>query len=174
MYVAVLEFILKNQHYREQTGVVKGAAGDGWVGVWGGQRPTLLSRRDRHGPPYSTGSYSRCLWRTRMEKSIKEGTGARAKRTCLPAQETWETRVPSLGREDPLEEAMAAHSSILAWRIPWTEEPGGLQSQGSQRVRHNWNDLAHTHTCVCVWNWMYTHICITASLCSTAEINTAL
>ena len=44
------------------------------------------------------------------------------------------TRVSSLGREDPVEEGMAAHSSILAWRIPWTEEPGGLQSMGSQRV----------------------------------------
>ena len=42
-----------------------------------------------------------------------------------------------LGREDPLEEKMAAHTSILAWRIPWTEEPGGLQSVGSQRVRHD-------------------------------------
>ena len=43
-------------------------------------------------------------------------------------------RVQSLGWEDPLEEDMATHSSILAWRIPWTEEPGGLQSMGSQRV----------------------------------------
>ena len=43
-----------------------------------------------------------------------------------------ETRVQSLGWEDPLEEGMATHSSILAWRIPWTEEPGGLQSMGSQ------------------------------------------
>ena len=52
----------------------------------------------------------------------------------LPAmQETW---VPSLGLEDPLEKAMSAYSSILAWRIPWTEEPGGLQSKGSQKVRH--------------------------------------
>jgi len=53
----------------------------------------------------------------------------------LPAmQETW---VRSLGREDPLEKEMATHSSILAWRMPWTEEAGGLQSMGSQRVRHN-------------------------------------
>ena len=53
----------------------------------------------------------------------------------LPAmQETWD---PSLGREDPLEEGMATHSIILTWRIPWTEEPGGLQSMGSQRVRHD-------------------------------------
>ena len=49
-------------------------------------------------------------------------------------QETW---VRSLGWEDHLEEGMAIHSSIFAWRIPWTEEPGGLQSIGSQRVRHN-------------------------------------
>ena len=51
----------------------------------------------------------------------------------LPAmQETW---VQSLGREDPLEKEMATHSGILAWRIPWTEEPGGLQSTGSQNQR---------------------------------------
>ena len=50
----------------------------------------------------------------------------------LPA--TWETWVRSLGWEDPLEKEMATHSSILAWRIPWMEEPGGLQSTGSQRV----------------------------------------
>ena len=50
----------------------------------------------------------------------------------LPAMpDSW---VPSLGREDPLEEEMATHSSIFAWRIPWTQEPGGLQSMGSQRV----------------------------------------
>ena len=48
-----------------------------------------------------------------------------------------EMRVPFLGWEDPLEEGMAAHSCILAWRIPWTEEPGGLQSTGLQRVRHD-------------------------------------
>ena len=46
-------------------------------------------------------------------------------------------QVPSLGREDPLEEGMATHSSILAWRIPWSEEPGRLQSIGSQRVGHD-------------------------------------
>ena len=53
-----------------------------------------------------------------------------------------ETGVPSLGQEDPLEESMATHSSILAWRIPWTEEPGGLQSTGSQKVGHGSGDLA--------------------------------
>ena len=55
---------------------------------------------------------------------------------CLPAmQKTW---VRSLGRKDSLEKEMPIHSSILAWKIPWMEEPGGLQSVGSQRVRHDW------------------------------------
>ena len=49
----------------------------------------------------------------------------------------WETWVRSLGQKDPLEKEMATHSSILAWKIPWTEEPGGLQSVGLQRVRHD-------------------------------------
>ena len=49
----------------------------------------------------------------------------------------WETWVQSLVWEDPLEEGMAVHPSILAWRIPWTEEPGGLQSMGLQRIRHD-------------------------------------
>ena len=53
----------------------------------------------------------------------------------LPAMQ--KTRVQSLGQEDPLEKEMATHSSILAWRIPWTEEPGTLQSMGSQRVEHD-------------------------------------
>ena len=52
-------------------------------------------------------------------------------------QEMWETQVQFLGWEDPLEEEMATHSSILAWRIPWSEEPGGLQSMGSQTVGDN-------------------------------------
>ena len=53
----------------------------------------------------------------------------------LPAMQ--ETRVRSLGQEDPLEKEMAIHSSTLAWKIPWMEEPGGLQSMGLQRVGHN-------------------------------------
>ena len=48
-----------------------------------------------------------------------------------------ETQVPSLGREDPLEKEMATYSSTLAWKIPWTEEPGGLESMGLQRVGHD-------------------------------------
>jgi len=63
--------------------------------------------------------------------------------TCqFRRHETW---VQSLGRKDPLEEEVVTDSSILAWRIPWTEEPGRLQSTGSQRVGHDWSDLAHSY-----------------------------
>ena len=62
---------------------------------------------------------------------------------CLSTmQETW---VPSLGQEDPLEKEMATHSSTIAGKIPWTEEPDKLQSMGSQRVRHNWATSLSLH-----------------------------
>ena len=80
-----------------------------------------------------------------LGRSAGEGTGYPLQYSwaCLVAQlvknlparrETW---VQSLGREDPLEKGKAPHSSIQAWRVPWTEEPGGLQSVGSQRVGHD-------------------------------------
>ena len=80
-----------------------------------------------------------------MGKSPAEGTGyplqyywislvAQTVRNLHAMQETW---VQSLGWEDPLEEGMATHSAILAWRIPWPEEPGGLRFIESQRVRHD-------------------------------------
>ena len=81
--------------------------------------------------------------------SLLFNTLSRFVRTSLVAQtvkhlptmrETW---VQSLGWEDLLEEEMATHSSILAWEIPWTEEPGGLQSMGLQRVRHDWATSLH-------------------------------
>ena len=66
-----------------------------------------------------------CVWASLVAQMVKR----------LPTMlETW---VRSLGREDPLEKEMATHFSILAWRIPWTEEPGRLQSVGYQRVRHD-------------------------------------
>ena len=65
----------------------------------------------------------------------------------LPAmQEPQETWIHSLGREDPLEEGKATHSSILAWRIPWTEEPGGLQSMESHLALKRLSTHTHTHT----------------------------
>ena len=72
-----------------------------------------------------------------MPKKIYDGNFnlvAQTIKNLLAMQETW---VRSLGRKDPLEKEMATHSTILAWRIPWTEESGGLQSTGSQRVGHD-------------------------------------
>ena len=66
------------------------------------------------------------LWASLVAEMVKN----------LPALQ--KTRVWSLGQEDPLEKGMATHSSILAWRIPWTEEPGGVQSMSMPRVGHNW------------------------------------
>ena len=71
-----------------------------------------------------------------------------------PMQEMQELQVQSLGQEDPQEEGMATHSSILAWRITWTEEPGGLQSMGWQRVRHDSSNL----TCMHMASLGYNHL----------------
>ena len=65
-------------------------------------------------------------------------------------QVTQVAQAQSLGREDPLEEDMATHSSILAWRIPWTEEPGGLQSIGLLGVRHDYSNYMHACMPVCL------------------------
>ena len=69
-------------------------------------------------------------------------------------QETWEIWVWSLCWQDPLEKGMATHSSVLAWRIPWREEHGRLQAIGSQRVRHDWSDLALTHMPLVCASWV--------------------
>ena len=66
--------------------------------------------------------------------------------TCLTKQEMEKTQVRSLSWEDPLEEGMATHTSILVWKIPWTEEPGRLYPIGSWRVGHDWSQLTHIHT----------------------------
>ena len=66
-----------------------------------------------------------------------------SRRQSLKSRRAW-----SLGREDPLEEGMATYSRILAWRIPWTEQPDGLQSVWSQRVGREWSDWAHTNIVV--------------------------
>ena len=91
------------------------------------------------------------LWEAVWKNSILLGPlpGKSPGKSSLVAQTVkrllimWETQVQSLGRKDLLEEDMATHSSILAWRFPWTEEHGGLQSVGFQRVGHDW---ATVHT----------------------------
>ena len=67
----------------------------------------------------------------------------------MPVQEVQETQVQALDREDPLEEEMATHTSIVTWSIPWTEEPGWLQSMGSQK-RQNLVTKQQWYVCVCV------------------------
>ena len=69
------------------------------------------------------------------------------KHLVLILVEWWFRRVLLASTNLKLEEGIATHSNILAWRIPWTEEHGGLQSIGSQRAEHNWSNLAHTHAC---------------------------
>ena len=74
-------------------------------------------------------------------------SGGSAVKNPPAMQEIQEMQVQSLGWEDTLDEGIATHSSILDWRIPWTEEPGGLQSKASQRVGQDWSDWAHMHVC---------------------------
>ena len=66
-------------------------------------------------------------------------------------QETQEMCVQSLGQEDPLEKEMATHSSILAWKVSWIEEPGRLQSMGLQRIRHDWETTISLHYVQTIW-----------------------
>ena len=77
--------------------------------------------------------YYQKVWASLVAQTVK----------CLPAMR--ETGVRFLGREDPLEKKMAIHSSVLAWKIPWMEEPGRLQSMGSQRVGHDWATSLSLH-----------------------------
>ena len=105
----------------------------GAVALW--ELPTLSTQRER------LSLHSRGVFRVSVIV-IGASQVAQGWRIHLIRQEA---QVRSLGQEDPLEEEMATVSSILAWRIPWTEEPGGPQSMGSQRVRHDWSDRACTH-----------------------------
>ena len=79
-------------------------------------------------------------------EECKDKLGFPGVQTANGLSAMWETQVWSLSREDPLEEGMATHSRILAWRIPWTEEPGRLQPMGSHWIRHDWQTNTHTHT----------------------------
>ena len=82
----------------------------------------------------------------------------------LPAM--WETQVWSLGWENPLEKGMALHSSTPAWRIPWTEKPGGLQSMGSQRVGHDWATSISLHFIYGIYIYIYTYVVYSKQCCS--------
>ena len=103
-----------------------------FTATWSGISPSSLPLLHSHpGPPSRRREIGRPVLSCQSCRLAQDFPGGSV---CLPV---WETPVRSLGREDPLEEGMAAHSSILAWRIPWIEEPGGLQSLWLQRVGHN-------------------------------------
>ena len=93
------------------------------------------------------------LWASLVAQTVKH----------LPTM--WETQVQSLGREDPLEKEMATNSSTLAWKIPWTEEPGRLQSMGSQRVRHDWATSLHFTLLACKFLLLYLHLVLVSGWC---------
>ena len=120
----------------------------------------------------------------RVARSIKQDYGYKSAwsiiRASLVAQRLkrlpamWETWVRSLGREDPLEKEMATHSGILARRIPWTEEPGGLQSTGSHHLQHR--ELCSIFCNLIgkrIWKRINTCTCMIESLCCTPETNIA-
>jgi len=97
------------------------------------------------GPGHCTKKYKYIRYRCSYNTILYIGASLVAQIVKNPTA-VHETQVRSLGQEDPLEKEMATHSSILAWRIPWTEEPGGLQSMRSQRVGQDWATNAFSFT----------------------------
>ena len=93
---------------------------------------------------WSLGKYGNWSWS--MGYKIRQWRTSLVAQTIKNPPAMHKTWVRSLGWEDSLEEGMATNSSVLAWRIPWTEEPGGLQSMALQRVGHDWSGLASMHT----------------------------
>ena len=99
------------------------------------------------------------IWTSMVAQTVK----------CLPM--TWETQVWSLGQEDPLEKEAAARSSILAWKIPWTEDPGRLQSMGSQRVGRSWvTSLSKQDMFISLWNNVLEERSVRLIWCPSLEI----
>ena len=104
---------------------------------------------------FSTLDWGYVFWRKTTEikyhfHHIRASQVAQKQRIRLPLQRLKEMQVWSLGQAGPLDEEMVAHSSVLAWKIPWTEEPGGLQSMGLQSVTEDW-------ATVCVWVHAFVH-----------------
>ena len=104
----------------------------------------LLHQKGRHTENHNHRKLTNLItWTTAFSNSVKQSVMPRRALTSLVAQMVknlstmWETQVRSLSQEDPLEKEMATHSSTLAWKIPWTEKHGRLQSMGSQRVGHD-------------------------------------
>ena len=116
-----------------------------WLGIYKllGPTPDLLETLEREPGSPSLNSFCRWFWYMLIFENHCSSLWASHVELVgknLPARAgDWEMGVQPLGQKDPLEESMATHSSIFSWRILWTEEPGGLQSMGSQRVGHDWS-----------------------------------
>ena len=119
----------------------------------------------RNGGAWWAAVYGVAQSRTRLKRlnSSSSSSSNESERASLVAQMVkslsamQKTQVLSLGLEDPLEVDRATHSSTLAWRIPWTEEPGGRQSIGSQRIGHDWSTITHSlndSKCFQNWKWL--------------------
>ena len=106
-------------------------------------RPTTLQLQTLSNPLLQANFQSHVPWKVRVSRGSPGGSVVKN----VPTQEPQGTRVGSQDWEDPLEGEIATHSSALAWRIPWTEKPGGLQSMGLQRVRQD-RATARMHPCV--------------------------
>jgi len=111
---------------------------------------SIQSRYQPHDQVLSSGIWTRVLRCSRLWSWLKQCPGSSVVKRLPTMRDTW---VRSLGREDPLEKEMAPHSSIHAWKIPWTKEPGGLQSIRLQRVGHDWAPSLHftSKQCPRVW-----------------------
>ena len=105
-------------------------------------------QRITNGPRMNKAAEPKWIWGSGVDGSREASLVAQMVKHLPAMQETW---IQSLGWEDPLEKEMTTHSSILAWRIPWTEEPGRLQSMWLQRVRHNWATSLLSLLCSCAW-----------------------
>ena len=97
------------------------------------------------GPYSSVSCHLFCPWQLNPDWYVQLGGTSGKEPTCWSRKHKRHTQFQSLGQEDPLKKEMATHSSIRAWKTRWTEESGGPESMGSQRVGHDWSDLACMH-----------------------------
>ena len=105
---------------------------------WVGHIPCHLTSTLGAETDTSSGDFIHCGYFINLLWEYKENVFSLVAQTVKDLPILWETRIWSLGEEDPLEKEMTTHSSTLAWKIPWTDEHGRLQSMGSQRVGHDW------------------------------------
>ena len=136
---------IKKEHQRNRTGK-RGFGGVTRIARKGSSKEEKVGKSVKCHREDGQGKDPLCPWGLTFRTALctwnfPGGTSGKEPPCQCKRHETW---VRSLGQEDPLKERMVTHSSVLPWRIPWTEEPGRLQSTGLQTVGHNWSDWART------------------------------